>query len=282
MLNEAGPLNRDEISGVLYRRWVCASPRAALLLVHGLGGHSDRWDFLAGFFLAHGICSYALELRGFGEADGLKGHIDSFDVYFNDIRALRGIIRRESGTRKIFLVGESMGGLIAFLTAGLEPSLWGGLICLSPAFKSRLKFSWRERLAILLSMAFNPKARFRMPFDSRMCTRDADRQKAMDADSREHRWATAKLLSNISSGARRAHLLKDRIGMPVLFLTAGDLDALVDPGGARRIFDGLATADKNLLRYPEMLHALSIESGREKIFQDMLAWMNARILPEAA
>jgi hypothetical protein len=44
-----------EIQGtnILFRRWDAApspaSPKAVFLLVHGLGAHSARWDFLAGY-----------------------------------------------------------------------------------------------------------------------------------------------------------------------------------------------------------------------------------------
>ncbi len=37
---------------ILYRKWdalpPAASPKAVFLLVHGLGAHTARWDFLAG------------------------------------------------------------------------------------------------------------------------------------------------------------------------------------------------------------------------------------------
>jgi alpha-beta hydrolase superfamily lysophospholipase len=32
---------------IMYRRWNVPSSKAVLLLVHGLGAHSARWDFLA-------------------------------------------------------------------------------------------------------------------------------------------------------------------------------------------------------------------------------------------
>jgi alpha-beta hydrolase superfamily lysophospholipase len=270
-------LHRDENTGIIYKRSECPSPKAVFLLVHGLGAFSGRWDLLADFFLQNGISSYAIELRGFGETKKLKGHIDSFDIYFNDIRHLHDIIKRENSGKKIFLIGESMGALISFLLAGLKPDLFDGIVCISAAFKSKLKFNLSEYIKILFFMMFDPKKQLQMPFDSKMCTRDADCQKAMDTDEREHRLATPRLLLNIALAEMRVNSVKDKIKIPALFLVAGEFDELTDSDEVKRVFEGLKTKDKEIIQYPEMRHSLSVELGREKIFGDILTWVNKRI-----
>lgn len=265
----------DKASPIIYKRWVAQPSKAVLLLVHGLGAHSGRWLFLADFFLKNNISSYSLELRGFGETRGLRGHVDSLNVYFEDIRRLHRIIKEENPGRKIFILGESLGGVIAFLTAIYEPDLVSGLICISPAFKSRLKLSPLGYLDIFLSAIYNPKKQFHMPFNSGMCTRDTDYQKAMDADERELRLASARLLFGIALSQARSILLKERLTTPVLFLVAGQ-DKLVDPAASLSIFKGLKLKDKTIIEYPAMYHALSIDVGRESVFADILNWLVKR------
>ncbi|MFH1397756.1 MAG: lysophospholipase [Candidatus Omnitrophota bacterium] len=274
-MNEA--MERDEKTGIIYKTWVCPSPRAVFLLVHGLGAFSGRWDLLADFFLRNNISSYAIELKGFGETEGLKGHVDSFDIYLSDICLLYEIIKRENSGKNIFLVGESMGGLISFLLVGLKPDLFDGLICLSPAFKNRLKFRLTEKIKIYFGMLFLPRKQFKMPFDSRMCTRDPDCQKAMDTDKREHRLATPRLLFNILLAESRVNSLKEKIKIPVLFLLAGNADKLTVPEEAKAVFKGLKARDKEIIQYPDMYHSLSVELAREKIFEDILIWVSKRI-----
>ncbi len=274
---EDSVLSRDEQTGILYKKWACLYPNAVFLLVHGLGAFSGGWDFFSDFFLQHNISSYGIELKGFGETKELRGHIDSFDTYFHDIQRLRDIIKAENEGRKVFLVGESMGGLISFLLAGLRPGLFDGLICISPAFASRLKFSLLEYIEIYSSMVLNPKKQFHMPFNSEMCTRDIDYQKVIDTDERGHRLATAKLLLNIILGQVRADSLKDKIEIPVLFLIAGRFDKLIDPDKARKVFNSLETKDKEIIQYPEMHHTLPVDLGRQKLFEDILEWVDKRI-----
>jgi len=247
-----------------------------LLLVHGLGAHSQRWEFLGDFFLENNISSYAIELRGFGETEEHKGHIDSFKTYSDDILTLRDVIARENGNKKIFLTGESMGALIAFLIALRDKDFGDALICLSPAFASKLKASPLYYLRIFLSFFYNPKKQFTVPFDSEMCTRDPECRKRMNEDKREHRLATSKLMLAIVKAQLKSLMMKKKIGKPVLFLLAGK-DMLVNPRVSKRIFNATRAQDKTLLEYPEMYHAISVDTGREKVFQDMLNWIRGRI-----
>ncbi|MFH1847527.1 MAG: alpha/beta fold hydrolase [Candidatus Omnitrophota bacterium] len=269
-------LKQDEKTGVNYRCWEAASTEAVLLFVHGLGAYSARWDFTGKFFLKQNISSYAIELKGFGEDKGLKGHIDSFNTYFNDIRSLINIIFNKHPNTKIFLMGESLGALISFMFSCKYAGIFNGLICISPSFLSRMKVSFLEYVRILFAAFFSPCKQFNMPFDSAMCTQDKEYQKIMDEDKREHRLATARLLMCTLSAQIRALVFKTQINIPVLFLLAGE-DKLVDPRVSKKVFQRLKAEDKKMIEYPDMYHALSIELGREKVFQDIVLWLRGRI-----
>ncbi|MBI4336017.1 MAG: lysophospholipase [Candidatus Omnitrophica bacterium] len=265
----------EKIGDILYRRWRPPLPQAALLLVHGLGAHSGRWRFLADFFFKNGVASYAIELKGFGQTQGLRGHIDSFDIYLNDVRRIFETIREENPGKKVFIAGESMGAVIVFLEAakGLPSD---GLICVSPVFKSALKFKFWDYLRIFFSLLYNPKKQFTVPFNSAMCTRDTVYQKEMDSDPGEHRFATSRLLIEIAASQARCGALKKDIKIPVLFLLAGE-DKFTDLSASRKIFNGIKTEDKTIMEYPGLYHALSIELGRERVFDDILEWVMDRI-----
>ncbi len=271
-----GGMKRDKKTGIMYRVSVASSPDAVLLLVHGLGAHTGRWKFLSGFFLENNMSSYAIELKGFGKNAESPGHIDSFKTYYNDIFRLNSIIADENPGKKVFLIGESMGALISLSVSLERPELFGGLVCISPAFVSKMKLSALDYAKIFLPLLYNPKKQHEMPFDSAMCTRDVDYQREMDSDEREHRFATSKLLLEIARAQVRVIVHKKRIKDPVLFLIAGE-DKLVDPGVSKQIFGGLGSKDKTIVDYPAMYHALSIDTGREKVFADILGWIKERI-----
>ena len=261
----------------LYRRWEAPSAKAILLLVHGLGAHTARWDFLAGFFAARGYPSFALELRGFGRTpERPRGHVDSFRVYDRDLLGLRAVIEAEAPGRKVFLLGESMGGLMAFNLAARHPDAFAGQILIAPSFKNGMKFPLSSYLTLAVYILVNPRKTVPVPFTSAMCTRDENYRAVMDANPDELRVASLRLLTGILGEQRKAAKLGRDLRIPTLFLVPG-VDLLVDERTNRRVFARLPLADKTLLEYPDMLHALSIESGRETVFRDILAWMEKRV-----
>jgi acylglycerol lipase len=257
-------MNRDEQSGIAFRRWINHTPRGAFILIHGLGAHTVRWAALSRHLVDNGFSSYALELRGFGHTKDMPGYVNSFDIYLSDIMRLSEIAKRENPGKKIFLLGESMGALIIFLAAVEKPGAYDGAVLISPAFTSRLKFNAREYASILWALLFNPKKTFKMPFNSEMITRDIEYQKFLDTSHAEHRVATARLLRGITLMQLRSRFAIQTINTPVLFLLAGD-DQMVDPNVTKKLFNAIKFKDKKMIEYPEMRHALSIDIGKEKV-----------------
>lgn len=261
---------------ILYRQWGCSSPRAVMLMVHGLGGHSNNWEFPALFLVEHGFSCYSIELKGFGNTEGVKGHIDSLNTYIKDVRRLYSIIKREHRRLPVFIAGESMGGLIGFLTVIKKPRLFRGLICMSPGFKSGLKFSLLEYIKMISARFYNSRKQFIMPFTSDMCTRDPECKKIIDNDKLEHKFATPGLLQSILLGQLSSRFFKHKVKTDTLFLLAGS-DTFVSSDASKEIFKGIKFKHKDIIEYPEMRHSLTMELGREKVFSDLLKWLNKRI-----
>jgi alpha-beta hydrolase superfamily lysophospholipase len=263
-------------SDVNYRFWPAPNPKAVVLLVHGMGAHTDRWIFTANYLSKNNYPSYAIELKGFGETRTLPGHIDSFSVYYDDLRALYELIKKENPGKKIFILGESMGALISYVFAEREPQLFNGILLISPAFKNGMKFGLLDYLKVFSSLLYDRKKTIVMPFTSRMCTRDVTYQQKMDADPRELRIASSGLLFNTLLAQLAAKKIISSSSLPILFLLSGK-DYLVDPKESKWEFDRMPVKDKTLIEYPEMLHALSIDLGREKVFSDIVAWLDKRL-----
>ena len=266
---------------ILYRKWEAspqsAAPRAVFLLVHGLGGHSARWGFLAEALSRRGFASYGIELRGFGQSpERPRGHVDSLRVWERDILGLREVAARENPGQKIFLLGESIGSLLAFNLVCRYPDAFAGQALISPDFKNGLKFPLSSYLTLVALLLFRPRKTIHVPYDSAMCTRDTAYQAVMDASPDELRIASLKCLMSILAEQMRSPRLAGKLRIPSLFLISGT-DFLVDERASRKMFKKLALEDKTIIEYPEMHHALSIDLGREKVFQDIIGWAEKRL-----
>ncbi len=265
----------------LYRKWEAsppgAAPGAVFLLVHGLGAHSARWGFLAEALAGRGFASYAIELRGFGRSpERPRGHVDSLRVWERDILGLREAIARENPGRKVFLLGESIGSLLAFNLVCRNPDTFAGQVLISPDFKNGLKFPLSAYPTLVALVLIRPKKTIAVPYDSAMCTRDTAYQAVMDASPDELRIASLKCLMSILAEQMRSPRLAKKLRVPSLFLISG-ADFLVDERASRKIFGKLALEDKTLVEYPDMHHALSIDLGRERVFRDIIGWAEKRI-----
>jgi alpha-beta hydrolase superfamily lysophospholipase len=287
------------MTGLKYKTWLAPSPRGALVLVHGMGAGTERWESLAEYFRSREISSYAVSLRGFDGTEGEKGYVDSFETYHSDIKTLHEKARKDVPEGKIFLLGESMGALIAFDHTALGSASFDGYILISPAFGSKLKFAPHTYLFILLSMLLFPRKQFKMPFNAKMCTSDSEEVEKIEHDPAEHRYATGRLLWEIFKRQIGAKRLAKRINSPVLFLLSED-DEIADPARSEKVFsfvpgakaigkvsrtyaskcprgEGLGTCTfgtcpQTLKKYPGMKHALSVEAGREEVFRDIYEW----------
>ena len=259
-------------NGVAYRYWTHQAPRAVFLLVHGLGAHAGRWDAAGNFFLKSGISSYAVELKDKGQppSAGLRD-------YCGKIIRLREIaLKKESGALPVFLIGESLGAVMSFLLCVDNPGFFDGLICISPAFTSRYKLPLLDSIKILASLVYNPKKEFPLPFDSSMCTRDADFRVRLDSDPFEYRSAPSRMIFQILMAQTRSRRSIGKLTTPALFLIAGS-DLLTDPQSTRDMFNRLTVKDKEIVEFPDMYHSLSIDTGKESVFESILKWAVKRI-----
>lgn len=258
MLSEKIPLS--------YKAWVSPEPRAAFLLVHGLGSNPAWWEPFAGGLLKKGFSSYAIDLRPYV----------SFDEFFAAVRETLQKIRKDNPGLKVFSVGESMGSLIIFSMALRDKAIFDGIACMTPAFYSKAPLKIPDYFKIFLPLLYDPKKQYKLPVSSDMCTRDPTYLKMIESTYDKDVLSTSRVLFDIFIVQLRSRLLRQRIDMPLLFLVAGD-DKLVDSESSKKVFKRLIAKDKSMIEYPDMYHSLSIDIGKEKVFQDILNWAERRM-----
>jgi alpha-beta hydrolase superfamily lysophospholipase len=249
-----------------YRQWLIPDPKAVFVLVHGLGAHGGRWEAAADFFRKRGVSSYAVEL---GKTDSLADHKGK-------ILRLHGIARRDNPAKKIFLIGESLGAITSFMLCAGRPGLFDALVCVSPAFSPGQRPSPPDYMRMLAALFFNPEKQFTLSFDSSMCTRDIEYRAKLDSDPDEYRAIPVKKIFEILLAQRRAASMGKSMLTPALFLIAGD-DRIADAASAEAVFSKLAAKDKAMVKFPGMYHSLSIDLGREAVFEEILKWMETHL-----
>ena len=93
-------------------RWTPDStPTAAILLAHGYGEHSGRYEHVAQRLCGAGFAVTSLDHRGHGQTTGVvRGTVDSFTALVDDLVSVVADIGTDT---PLFVYGHSMGGRVA-------------------------------------------------------------------------------------------------------------------------------------------------------------------------
>src|SRR5450830_623381 len=109
------------------------APAAVLAVVHGYGEHGGRYRGLAEDMAVRGYAVHVYDLRGHGRSGGRRGRLGRFTDYLDDTAVFLDAVRQEQPGRPLYLLGHSLGGLIAAAYVEDRPADGlAGLILSSP------------------------------------------------------------------------------------------------------------------------------------------------------
>ena len=114
--------------------WEPENPaKGVIILVHGLGEHSDRYcTHFANFFSNEGYSILAFDLPGHGLSSGKKGHIKEYDDFDKLLSTGISYAKNKYPSLPIFVYGHSLGGLIALeYSIQVKPNI-NGVIASAP------------------------------------------------------------------------------------------------------------------------------------------------------
>lgn len=117
--------------------WMPELPKAAVLIVHGLGEHSSRYAHLAKKLVDKDIAVFTFDGRGHGKSCLPKpdAYFSNFEDYLKDIDALYGKVKTYVPNVPSFIFGHSMGGgLVASYVLKYQPKA-NGIVLSAAALK---------------------------------------------------------------------------------------------------------------------------------------------------
>jgi alpha-beta hydrolase superfamily lysophospholipase len=254
----------------LRRHWrATTSPFAAVLLVHGIGEHSGRYEAVGDLFAAAGVEVVAIDLRGFGESDGRRGDIGWFGQYLDDVEDQLAEVRALG--LPIALLGHSMGGLIALsyvLDNRPPPEL---LVLSGPALGAAIPAPLRAVAPLLGRLV--PWLRVRSPITGAMLASDPAVGEAYFADPLVVQSTAASVGAAMIGEMARVTTRLHELAVPTLVLHGGD-DPLVPPKYSRPLA-ALAGVERREL--PGLRHEVLQEPSYPQLVADIVAWMRGRL-----
>jgi acylglycerol lipase len=249
------------------------SPKALLVIVHGLAEHSGRYDYVARKFNENQFSVYRFDNRGHGKSGGARGDNDHLDHFLKDTHMIANLATKENKGKPVFMLGHSMGGLItaAYGAAhgdALKGQITSGAVLDAlPMFKP-LEETYTEEMGN--QMMPNTLAE--------LICRDPEVVKAYQEDPLILKETTFRLLyTTFIQGVAWLQKNLHQYAYPCLILH-GESDQLVPASSSQWFYTHVSSKDKTIKIYPRCYHEILNEKvEKDQVIADIVGWINARL-----
>jgi acylglycerol lipase len=263
-------------SDIYYQVWQPeGEPRAVLLLAHGYAEHSGRYVHVVDYFVSQGYAVYTLDYRGHGKSDGQRGYFERFSFLLDDLYTFFDLVREREPGRRMFLVGHSMGGLLAAAYSIQYPDWLDGLVLSAPWLRPAEDVSpLMQSLSGIISVLLPGMGL--MQLAAAAVSRDPEVVARYDSDPLNYRGQVpARVAAEMLNTARQVMREARVIACPVLIM-CGTEDRLAAPTGSRELYEAISSSDKTLKPWDGLYHEIFNEPEKEQVLAFMRDWLAAR------
>ena len=250
-----------------------ASPKAVVLLFHGLGEHSGRYAHVGSALAEAGYAVHALDHRGHGKSEGRRVYVKRYDEFQRDLLQFRRLVESEHPGVPLVVLGHSMGGNLA-VGHVLDHQDGVRALALSGA---ALKIGdslpkWKVKLLLFVAK-IAPKLRPE-GLSAEAVSRDPEVVAAYKADPLVF---TGKITAGLGAALIRAMrsfpARYPSLRLPVLLLHGTD-DQLADIGGSQQLQQGAVNAAVTAHYYEGLYHEVFNEPEQATVIGHLVSWLD--------
>lgn len=249
--------------------------RAQLLLVHGIGEHSGRYQDIIARFLSMGLNVFAYDQYGHGKSDGERGNLDSDSRLVEDLRDISSMLRQRASNLPLILFGHSMGGAVVadyvlhYQATKYRPDL---VILSSPALKPH--FSVMAKLGSAVMQNIAPHLVIRHYLSMKISHRPEINEQLKN-DPLCHKKISGILASFILQAGDAVRENGHQWDIPTLLLYAGK-DYLVNPKGSAE-FAAQAAHCVEAHCFEHHYHEIFHELDAESVYDRVQLWLRLQL-----
>ncbi|MCF6280414.1 MAG: lysophospholipase [Flavobacteriaceae bacterium] len=252
--------------------WKSKQPKAAVLLVHGMGEHSSRYaNFIVKKLVEQNISVITFDHFGHGKTGGKRGHNPSFEAVLDSVSAMLEKSKEVFGDIPIYLYGHSMGGNVVLNYALRRTSKIKGIIATSPFLKlafepPKLKLSIGKLL-----QKITPSMTMGNELNPNDISRDKiEVQKYIDDPLIHSKISPNYSITFIKTGKWALENAQNLQIPTVIFHGTGD--KIIDYKASKEFVE---KSDKATIKlYEEGYHELHNDLCKEELISDIIDWIN--------
>lgn len=255
-------------STIFYREWNYQPQQKSIIIIHRGHEHSERLNDIAQSpqFSKYNI--FAFDLRGHGHTKTETSSI--FMDYVRDLDSFSKFLGStyEVKISDIFVLANSIGGVVASAWAhDFAPDI-AGMALLAPAFKINLIVPLANEM-ITLGTKLKKGLIIKSYVKSKMLTHDPEQQKAYDTDPLITRSIDAELLIDLAKAGKRLVEDAEAMSTPALILAA-EKDHVVFNKEQKTFYDKLDTDLKKYEVLSGFFHGILFDTGKEKVYDKIV------------
>ena len=274
MTEPAAFFRTNDQLALYFKATIVESSSASIVFMHGVGEHIGRYVEIFQIFSEQGYNCFGFDQRGFGRSEGELGHVNAFSDYVEDLAKFIDVVVGKESSKAVFLLGHSMGSIVALAYALKYPTTIQGLLIFSCPLKlASCSANVAGFIAPGLSVIIPT---FKLPnlIDPQALSNNLFNIQEFITDPYAINKVSVSWLREFKSA--RANILHHarQIMLPVL-INHGDADKIAALSGARALFAELGTPDKTLHSYPGLKHELlnHCPAERAKVLEQTFKWL---------
>lgn len=254
--------------------WQVQETKAVIVLVHGMGEHSSRYEHLAEKLTDHNYAVVAFDHFGHGKTEGKRGHNPNFEAVLESISKTIEKATSLFPKKPIFLYGHSMGGnAVINYTLKKEHNL-KGVIATSPFLKLAFEPPKIKMALGKLLQKIAPAITLGNELDANHISRDKIEVKKYENDKLVHDKISPNFsLTFIETGKWAIHNAKQLKTKMMIF--HGTDDKIIDFKGSEAFTKN--TKQASLKLYEGGYHELHNDLCKEEMLQDVVNWLNSQL-----
>lgn len=258
-------------NSIYLRKWEIQDAKANLYIAHGLGEHGGRYEDLALHFNQFGFNVYAHDHQGHGKSSGTRGHIKSFSDYSEDLKYVIDSKAKEDSVN--YLLGHSLGGVIASGFLLRYPSLISKAIISAPGFEKKIPpNAIKASIGKLLANIF-PKLTLWNEIEAEWICSTKKVVETYQQDPLVHDRVSAKFFTSFLAESDFIKNNAAKINTPTLMLLPGS-DIIINHKVSKILFTSFASKNNRLVEYPDSYHELlNEETIRPLAYKEIEDWL---------
>ena len=273
-----------------------SKPKGVVIISHGLAEHIQRYEHLAQALNRSGFACYGIDHQGHGLSDGDRSYVEKFEHYTNDLLLFsQGVADQYDEYQiPIFLLGHSMGGLIASYTALKSQQMAkndknkkfifdGGVILSSPFFGVAPEADIGSQYKVIdqsLRFLSEKLPKFQcIPLNNKGLSHDPKILYRLQRDRLHHldMVCIRTIQEMVDAASKMMNIECKNIKYPYLIFGGGD-DPLCNPNKWKVFHDETASDDKELIVFEGLYHEClnEIEPHQKKVCKKIIEWLDQR------